>query len=94
MKSKFWIPAVVIPFALAACGEKATTDEVGAPEAPAAEETVAAEEPAEEIVEAPVNEVEEAPVEVEAPPAIEAPPADEAPGEEAAEVAEEEATIE
>jgi len=50
MKNKLWIPAIVIPFAFAACGDKTTTEE------PAVEETV---EAAENTTEEAVNEVEE-----------------------------------
>jgi len=65
MKSKFWIPAIVVPFALAACGERTTTEEATTPEAPAAEEVATETEAV--VEEAPVNEVEEEPETVEDP---------------------------
>ncbi len=64
MKSKFWIPVMIIPFAFAACGEKTTTEEASAPEEAAVEAVENAAEAVEEAVEEAVNEVEEA---VEAP---------------------------
>lgn len=74
MKNKFWIPAIIIPFAFAACGE-VEVEEVETSTEETVEEVVEnieeAAEATEQAVEEAINEVEEAAEDEEETPAEE-----------------------